>query len=172
MRFTDHPPSTLRGDKLGIRARAETSFARGIIRDQPVPRHSITKLLAPAQAEQTRTSGAASPGERTASRRRIGRDTPAPIVTTTADRPAPLASPASAQHVEANPRVSSVAELGAVVRARRIALGFNQQRLADVAGTGRRFVSELESGKPTLEFNRVLQCCEALGIDLFARARR
>jgi len=40
-----------------------------------------------------------------------------------------------------------------------------------MAGVGRRFVSELENGKETLEIGRVLKVCQALGIDLVARKR-
>jgi len=47
----------------------------------------------------------------------------------------------------------------------------SQQDFADLAGVGRRFVSELESGKPTLEIERVLRVCKAAGIDLTAYVR-
>lgn len=67
--------------------------------------------------------------------------------------------------------VNSVAALGALVRDARKAAGFNQQQLADLAGVGRRFVSELEAGKPTLEIERVFACCHALGIDISATRR-
>ncbi|AMU92533.1 hypothetical protein ATM17_30200 (plasmid) [Sphingopyxis macrogoltabida] len=68
-------------------------------------------------------------------------------------------------------RLASVADLGALVRTARLQLGLTQQRFADLAGVGRRFVSELESGKPTLEAARVLRCCAAAGIDIFAELR-
>lgn len=67
--------------------------------------------------------------------------------------------------------IDNAATLGRTIRARRTSLGFSQQRIADLAGVGRRFISELEAGKPSLEFDRVLHCCAALGIDLFARSR-
>jgi y4mF family transcriptional regulator len=67
--------------------------------------------------------------------------------------------------------LASAATLGPFVRQQRLRLGFSQQRLADLAGVGRRFVSELESGKPSLEFDRVVTCCAALGLDLFVRTR-
>ena len=68
-------------------------------------------------------------------------------------------------------KIASVAEIGALVRDARRRQGLTQQRFADLAGVGRRFVSELETGKPTLEAGRVLQCCATAGIDLFARPR-
>lgn len=67
--------------------------------------------------------------------------------------------------------VRDAASLGAVVRTARHVAGFSQQDFADLAGVGRRFVSELENGKPTLELGKVIACCKALGIDLVARAR-
>lgn len=67
--------------------------------------------------------------------------------------------------------VTSPADLGALVRAARKAAGLDQQALADLAGVGRRFVSELENGKATLEFGKVLTVAAALGIDLLARKR-
>lgn len=58
-----------------------------------------------------------------------------------------------------------------MVRTARTGMNLNQQSFADLAGVGRRFVSELEAGKPTLEFDRVLKVCAAAGIDLSATAR-
>lgn len=67
--------------------------------------------------------------------------------------------------------IKSVADLGKIVRATRKRLGLNQQIFADLAGVGRRFISELEAGKPSLEIERVIRCCLAAGIDLSAQAR-
>lgn len=67
--------------------------------------------------------------------------------------------------------LSSPAMLGEMVRETRKAGGLSQQELADMAGVGRRFVSELENGKSTLEFGRVLIVCAASGIDVHARTR-
>jgi y4mF family transcriptional regulator len=67
--------------------------------------------------------------------------------------------------------IRTIAELGALVRAARRRLHLSQQRFADLAGVGRRFVSELESGKSTLEAGLVLNCCLAAGIDILARPR-
>jgi y4mF family transcriptional regulator len=72
---------------------------------------------------------------------------------------------------EASIPVRSAADLGRQVRAARDRLGLSQQAFADMAGVGRRFVSELESGKPTLELGKVLVACQAAGIDLLARSR-
>jgi DNA-binding transcriptional regulator YiaG len=45
----------------------------------------------------------------------------------------------------------NVAELGEAIRRTRKSEGLTQQSFADLAGVGRRFVSELEQGKQTLE---------------------
>lgn len=64
--------------------------------------------------------------------------------------------------------VGTVAELGHLVRRSRDRLDMSQQALADVAGVGRRFVSELENGKESLEFGKVLKVARAVGIVLLA----
>ncbi len=62
------------------------------------------------------------------------------------------------------------ADLGGIVRRARIDRGLTQGQLAALAGTGRRFISELEAGKTTLEFGRMLAVCYALGVRLLAIA--
>lgn len=62
--------------------------------------------------------------------------------------------------------VRSVADLGLRVREARRAMGMTQQRFADMAGVGRRFLVELEKGKPSLEIGRVLAVCQAAGLKL------
>ncbi|MGL4239693.1 MAG: helix-turn-helix transcriptional regulator [Beijerinckiaceae bacterium] len=57
------------------------------------------------------------------------------------------------------------------VRKAREASGKSQADFAALAGVGRRFLSELENGKPTLEIGKVLQVLSAAGIDLYARKR-
>jgi y4mF family transcriptional regulator len=62
-------------------------------------------------------------------------------------------------------------DLGLLVKRARKELGMTQQRFADLAGIGRRFVSELEAGKPSMEFGKVMEACKAIGIDLQATRR-
>ncbi|MBY8823281.1 helix-turn-helix domain-containing protein [Sphingomonas colocasiae] len=69
-------------------------------------------------------------------------------------------------------RIEAVAALGEMIRQVRRRRELSQIELAAMAGTGRRFISEVEAGKPTVEFGRLLSVCEALGIDLLATARR
>lgn len=72
---------------------------------------------------------------------------------------APLAAQAPAP-------VDSVGELGEQLRQRRLAMGLSQQEFADMAGVGRRFLSELESGKESVELGRVIRVCRAAGLSL------
>jgi y4mF family transcriptional regulator len=58
--------------------------------------------------------------------------------------------------------------LGSLLTVRRKRLGLSQQAFADRAGVGRRFVSELEAGKPTSEIGKVLAVCRAAGLLLLA----
>jgi len=67
--------------------------------------------------------------------------------------------------------ITTAADIGKLTRDARKELGMTQQRFADLAGVGRRFLSELEGGKASLEIGRVLAVCKAAGIDLFARRR-
>lgn len=67
--------------------------------------------------------------------------------------------------------IKSPQDLGLIMRARRKEQKFSQQEFADFCGVGRRFVSECESGKPRLEFGKLLQVLHGLGIDLVAKPR-
>ena len=57
------------------------------------------------------------------------------------------------------------------IKAARKAMGMTQKTFADISGVGRRFISELERGKASLEFDRVVKVCNAAGIDIFAISR-
>ena len=67
--------------------------------------------------------------------------------------------------------IGSPADLGRLVRKVREGRRLSQQEFADLAGVGRRFLSELENGKPTLELGKVLKVANAAGIALLARER-
>lgn len=68
-------------------------------------------------------------------------------------------------------KVFSVEELGSAVRARRVELGLTQRDLADFAGCGVRFISELERGKPTVELGKAIALVNALSMDVLVEAR-
>jgi len=62
-------------------------------------------------------------------------------------------------------------QFGELVRNRRKTLGMNQADLALVAGTGLRFISDLENGKETCELGKALKVLENLGIETVFEAR-
>ena len=68
-------------------------------------------------------------------------------------------------------RIASSEDLAAEVRAARRARGLTQEEVAFTAGVGRRFVVELEAGKPTLRLGHVLRVLNALGVELMLAAR-
>lgn len=68
-------------------------------------------------------------------------------------------------------RVTNARDLGALIRSTRKEQGFTQAELAKGSGVGITFVSKLERGKGSSEFDKVTQVARMLGIDLFARTR-
>ena len=67
--------------------------------------------------------------------------------------------------------IQDVSNLGSLIRLRRKKLGYTQAQTAELCGTGTRFISELESGKATVEFGKALAVALTLGIDIIARER-
>jgi y4mF family transcriptional regulator len=61
--------------------------------------------------------------------------------------------------------VTSAAEVGQLVARRRKAQGLTQAEVAGLGRVGNRFVSELERGKSTLQFDKVLHVLNLLGLD-------
>src|SRR6202521_6161752 len=55
---------------------------------------------------------------------------------------------------------------GSLIRSRRKALKMRQDQLALGTGVGRRFLIELEAGKPSCQLGRRLLVAEALGLRL------
>ena len=65
-------------------------------------------------------------------------------------------------------QIRDVEKLGALVRAVRIAQGFRRDELAAATGLSPKFISQVEAGKETAQFGKVLQLLAELGIELFA----
>jgi DNA-binding XRE family transcriptional regulator len=53
---------------------------------------------------------------------------------------------------------------GSLIRSRRKALNMRQDQLALATGVGRRFLIDLEAGKPSCQLGRSLLVAEALGL--------
>lgn len=55
-------------------------------------------------------------------------------------------------------------DLGRLVKKARKAMGLTQAELALTSGTGIRFISDLENGKPTCQIGKTLTVLKTLGI--------
>jgi len=58
-------------------------------------------------------------------------------------------------------------EIGARIREIRKAQGVSQETLAGLAGTGQRYISELERGKATARIGEMLKVLNALGAGIY-----
>lgn len=65
--------------------------------------------------------------------------------------------------------MQSPEHIGQIIRTVRKKLGVTQSDLALTAGTGLRFIIELEKGKATCQIGKVLQVLQVLGIQLQLR---
>lgn len=66
-------------------------------------------------------------------------------------------------------RVNDAHELGRYLRSQRLAAGLTQADLAQRAAVSRRWLYDLEAGKPTAEIGLVLKVVGALGLLLDCR---
>ena len=63
----------------------------------------------------------------------------------------------------ASKRINSPKDIGNLVRSIRTVLGETQDDLALTSGTNRRFIIDLEKGKPTCQLGKVLIALQTLG---------
>jgi len=68
-------------------------------------------------------------------------------------------------------KIYAIEDIGQIIRSRRIELGLKQSQLADLSGSGIRFISELENGKPTMQVGKVLDTMLVLGLDMSVSIR-
>ncbi|WP_029916982.1 helix-turn-helix transcriptional regulator [Pelobacter seleniigenes] len=68
-------------------------------------------------------------------------------------------------------KVSTVEDIGHLVRAKRKQLGVLQEEAAGLSGVGTKFLSQLENGKETAEIGRVLQVLKSMGLELYIYPR-
>lgn len=71
-----------------------------------------------------------------------------------------------------NAVIRDAKDLGGQIRSARKAQGLTQAELAETAGVGARFVSELERGKDTARLGLALELARLVGLDLLAKPRR
>ncbi|MFA6775628.1 MAG: helix-turn-helix transcriptional regulator [Sphaerochaetaceae bacterium] len=69
-------------------------------------------------------------------------------------------------------RILNTKELGALVKARRKQNHLTQAELAMYCDTGIRFISDLENGKETIQFGKVLAVISMLGLNMNIEERR
>ena len=62
---------------------------------------------------------------------------------------------------------ATAAEIGARIREIRKKQGVSQETLAGLAGTGQRYISELERGKTTARLGEMLKVLNALGAGIY-----
>ena len=65
-------------------------------------------------------------------------------------------------------KINKMDDLAKLVRQTRKKQGLTQTDVAGLSGLGRRFISELEGGKPTAQVAKVLLVLNVLGIGLEA----
>ena len=74
--------------------------------------------------------------------------------------------------IKTNIQPTTVQEIGQYIRVIRKANKLSQQELSDLSGVNRRFLSELENGKPTAEIGKVLHVLKCIGCDITLRYRQ
>jgi len=80
-----------------------------------------------------------------------------------------MAAKLSRSGKNATPPSTAAPTLAEAVRAARLRHGMTQTELAGLSGTGLRFVSELERGKPNVSLSKVVAVLAALGLRLEVR---
>lgn len=88
----------------------------------------------------------------------------------------PQVQPKPKSSKRANPRrrgdrIMSAADLGKVIRARRKELGYTQVEVAEMMECSPRLVGEIERGRGSVGFDRIVSYAMNLGIDLAAFKR-
>lgn len=64
-------------------------------------------------------------------------------------------------------KLIETSDIGARIREIRKSQGVSQETLAGLAGTGQRYISELERGKSTARIGEMLKVLDALGAGLY-----
>jgi len=66
-----------------------------------------------------------------------------------------------------NMMLTSMEEIGNLIRETRKKQGLSQEDLAGISGTGRRFISDVENGKNNIQVGKLLLVIGALGLNLY-----
>ena len=67
--------------------------------------------------------------------------------------------------------ITSIRELGKLIRQTRKAQKMTQEDVSGLAGLGNRFIIDLEHGKETVQAQKVIDVLNLLGLELIIRKR-
>lgn len=67
--------------------------------------------------------------------------------------------------------IKTAGDVGRVIRERRKEYNITQKQAAGMCNVGIRFLSELENGKPTLEFDKIMRVLQAFGFQCMIKGR-
>jgi len=67
--------------------------------------------------------------------------------------------------------VQNLKTIGRVLRKKRQQMGMTQAEAAGLCNVGIRFMSELENGKQTMHFDKVLKVLKSFGLIIYMRER-
>ena len=73
--------------------------------------------------------------------------------------------------IESAKRIRSSEELGKLVQQTRRDQSLLQSDIAGLAGTGNRFIVDLERGKPTLQLQKVLDVLDLMGLEVVIKRK-
>ncbi|MDR5876303.1 transcriptional regulator [Vreelandella gomseomensis] len=68
-------------------------------------------------------------------------------------------------------RIRTSAELGKLIKQVRQDQSLLQSDIAGLAGTGNRFIVDLERGKPTLQLQKVLDTLDLMGLEVIIQRK-
>ncbi len=67
--------------------------------------------------------------------------------------------------------IHNTTDFGISLRKRRKELGYTQRYISEFTGFSISFISDLENGKPTIEFEKALKLANMLGLDFEMKER-
>mgnify|MGYP001793204108 CR=1 FL=1 len=68
-------------------------------------------------------------------------------------------------------KIKSTKDLGSLVREYRDFQKMTQADILGLANTGNRFIVDLENGKPTLQFQKILDVLDTLGLEVLIQKK-
>ena len=68
-------------------------------------------------------------------------------------------------------KITDVKDIGLEIKKRRKALGYTQADISDYTGLSISFIADVEHGKSTVEFGKVLKLVNILGLDCLLQVR-